>query len=85
MAEFDPFAAQFFFDHDFVASANVARRELGRQGLDAFRQTKMVIIDHGPSSTDGGILTTTAFSIPMRNEGRSCAGPARGPLIACRD
>lgn len=48
MAKFDPFAAQFFFDHDFVASANVARLALGRQGLDAFRQTKMVIIDHGP-------------------------------------
>lgn len=28
MAEFDPFAAQFFFDHDFVASANEARLEI---------------------------------------------------------
>ncbi len=27
MAEFDPFAARFFFDHDFVASANEARLE----------------------------------------------------------
>ena len=27
-------------------------RELGRQGLDAFRQTKMVIIDHKPKIHD---------------------------------
>jgi acyl-CoA reductase-like NAD-dependent aldehyde dehydrogenase len=28
MAEFDPFAAQFFLDHDFVASANQVRLEI---------------------------------------------------------
>ncbi len=64
-------------------------RELGRHGLDTFRRSKMVILDHNPPGRTGGIPIPTTGSSKLAGarcpETRRCRGwPALLRRRCCR-